>query len=213
MVRITAQAGLPAGKSQYTCTYTVYGSGDVVVQSTLNADPAMPELPRVGMQLALPGKFKHVAWYGRGPHETYWDRKTGAAVGEYAAPVEEQIHVYSRPQENGNKTDVRWLALTEKPDQEGPGLLAVGMPLLSVSAWPFTMDDLENAAHVHELPRRDTITVNLDFKQMGVGGDNSWGKRPHPEYRLPAGSYSYQFRLTPLDGIQDPGKLAKQKFF
>jgi len=108
--------------------------------------------------------------------------------------VEENIHVYVRPQENGNKTDVRWLALT---DEKGTGLLAVGMPLLSVSAWPFSMEDLENTKHIHELPRRDFITVNLDYKQMGVGGDNSWGARPHPEYTLPSKPYSYSFRLRP----------------
>jgi len=87
------------------------------------------------------------------------------------------------------------LALT---DEKGAGLLAVGMPLLSVSAWPFSMQDLENANHIHELPQRDFITVNLDYKQMGVGGDNSWGARPHPEYTLPSSKpYSYCFRLRP----------------
>jgi beta-galactosidase len=135
------------------------------------------------MQLAIPGEFNMMTWYGRGPHESYWDRKSGASVGIYSGPVEDQIHEYVRPQETGNKTDVRWVALTNK---DSVGLLAVGMPLLSVSAWPYTMQDLENARHIHELPRRDTITVNLDYKQMGVGGDNSWGARTHPEYTLPA---------------------------
>jgi beta-galactosidase len=135
-----------------------------------------------------------MSWFGRGPHESYWDRKTGSAVGLYSGPVEEQFHPYVRPQETGNKTDVRWVALTNK---DGAGLLAVGMPLLSASAWPFTMDDLEKATHINELPRRETITVNLDYKQMGVGGDDSWGARTHPEYTLPAKAYSYRFRLRP----------------
>ena len=108
--------------------------------------------------------------------------------------MEEQIHEYVRPQENGNKTDVRWVALT---NDDGVGLLAVGMPLLSVSAWPYTMGDLEGAEHPHELPRRETITLNLDYKQMGVGGDNSWGARTHPEYTLPPKPYGYRFRLRP----------------
>jgi beta-galactosidase len=135
-----------------------------------------------------------MSWYGRGPHETYWDRKTGAAVGSYSGPVNEQFHRYVRPQETGNKTDVRWVALT---DGDGAGLLAVGMPLLSVSAWPFTMEDLDKAEHINELPTREDITVNLDYKQMGVGGDDSWGARTHPDYTLPPRRYSYRLRLRP----------------
>jgi beta-galactosidase len=165
----------------------------VVVQSSVHpAGRGLRNLPRFGMQMAIPSEFGTMTWYGRGPHETYWDRKTGAAVGHYCGPVEEQIHLYVRPQETGNKTDVRWVSLTNK---DGIGLLAVGMPLLSVSAWPFTMQDLENANHIHELPRRENITVNLDYKQMGVGGDDSWGARTHPEYTLPPQPYSYCFRL------------------
>ncbi len=92
------------------------------------------------------------------------------------------MFVYTHPQENGNRTNVRWLALT---DSDGAGLLAVGMPLLSVSARPFSMEDLEKAMHINELPRRDFITLNLDYRQMG-GDDDSWRARPHPEYTLPA---------------------------
>ncbi len=196
VVQIIAEATLPAVNSIYRNTYTIYGSGDVIVEASLKPGDDLPNLPRFGMQMAIPGELNTMTWYGRGPHETYWDRKTGAAVGIYSGPVEEQIHDYVRPQENGNKTDVRWVALTNR---NGTGLLAVGMPLLSVSAWPYTMEDLENARHINELPRRDTITVNLDYKQMGVGGDDGWTEnaRPHPEYRLPAKPYSYSFCLRP----------------
>ena len=149
-----------------------------------------------------------MAYLGRGPHENYWDRNTGAAVGLYSGSVEDMIHVYVRPQENGNRTDVRWLTLT---DDDGTGLLAVGMPLLSISAWPFSMKDLEQAKHIHELPRRDFITVNLDDKQMGVGGDDSWGARTHPEYMLPAKPYTYRFRLKPYSpDMGEPSTLARQ---
>ena len=118
------------------------------------------------------------------------------------------IHVYSRPQENGNRTDVRWLTLT---DNNGTGLLVAGSPLLSVSAWPFSMEDLEQATHTHELPRRNFITLNLDYKQMGVGGDNSWGARTHPEYMLPARPYTYRFRLKPYStDMGEANTLARQ---
>ena len=213
VIRIAVQASLPAGNCDYRNIYTIYGSGDVIVEGSLKKAEKvnLPDIPRFGMQMAMPGEFNVMTWYGRGPHETYWDRKTGAAVGVYSGAVEEQIHGYVRPQENGNKTDVRWMALTNKDDT---GLLVVGMPVLSVSAWPYTMWDLENARHVHELPHRDTITVNIDYKQMGVGGDNSWGARTHPEYTLPAGPYSYSFRLRPYTAAMgDIGSLARRTLY
>jgi beta-galactosidase len=205
VVRIIVDAHLvPGVEADYSGVYTVYGSGDVIVESSFDpaANKRLPELPRVGMQMAIPREFATMTWYGRGPHESYWDRKTGAAVGVYSGPVARQVHHYVRPQENGNKTEVRWVAWTN-PD--GVGLLAAGLPLLEVSAWPYTMEDLERARHINELPERATITINLDYRQMGVGGDDGWGKRPHEEYRLPARSYAYAFRLQPYDSAM--GKM------
>jgi beta-galactosidase len=181
--------------STYKTIYTVYGNGDIIIDSTFTSvGDNLPDLPRFGMQMAVPSRFNKITWLGRGPHETYWDRKTGAAFGLYSGNVNNLIHRYVRPQENGNRSDVRWMALT---DREGVGLVAVGMPIIDISAWSFTMQDLEKAKHIHELPQRDTITVNLDYKQMGVGGDDSWGARTHPEYTLPAKSYHYRLRLMP----------------
>ena len=196
IVRITTEAAIPVGtNSTYKTIYTVYGNGDIIIDSTFTpVGDNLPDLPRFGMQMAVPGRFNKLTWLGRGPHETYWDRKTGAAFGLYTGHVNEHVHRYVRPQENGNKSDVRWMALT---DREGVGLVAVGMPTIDISAWCFTMRDLEKAKHIHELPQRDTITVNLDYKQMGVGGDDSWGARTHPEYTLPAKSYHYRLRLMP----------------
>ena len=211
-VRVTVETTLPVGSSVYKNVYTIYGGGEVIVQASFKpAGEVPPYLFRFGMQMTVPGEFDTISWFGRGPHETYWDRKSGAAVGIYSGPVSEQIHDYVRPQENGNKTDVRWVALTDK---NGIGLLAVGMPLLSVSAWPYTMEDLEKAAHINQLARRDTITFNIDYKQVGVGGDNSWSikARPHKEYLLPADSYSYSFCLRPytaaMGSLQAVGRRA-----
>jgi beta-galactosidase len=210
MARITAVATLPVGEgTRYVTTYDVYGNGEVLVEvSLMPSGENIPDLPRLGMQMAVPRQFSTMSWFGRGPHESYWDRKTGQAVGLYSGPVEEQIHVYVRPQENGNKTDVRWMVLT---DANGAGLMAVGMPTLDVSAWPFSMEDLEQATHINKLPRRDFITLNLDYKQMGVGGDDSWGARTHPEYTLPAQPYTYRFRLRPYRIEMGPTRtLARQ---
>ena len=195
-IEIGAQMTLTVGPSAYSILYTVYGNGEVLVEVDFVAGTTLADLPRFGMQMALPGQFRNLSWFGKGPHETYWDRKTGAAVGLYQGQVEELIHEYVRPQENANRTDVRWLMLT---NNDGVGLLVKGTEPLSVSAWPYSMDALEAAGHVHELARQDMITLNVDYKQMGVGGDNSWGAQTHTEYTLPAGPYSYSYLLKAIE--------------
>ena len=202
-VQIEVSSTLPDVDSKYITTYRVYGSGDIIVEGQfIPGREDLPELPRFGMTMTLPGEFNHIAWYGRGPHESYWDRKTGAAVGVYSGRVWEQYHPYVRPQENGNKTDVRWIALT---NDKGVGLLAVGMDLLSVSAHQFLQEDLDwhrdrPQRHGSDVQPRDLITLNLDDKQMGVGGDTGWGRRawPHREYRLFPKEYVFRFRLRPF---------------
>ncbi len=207
---VIVKTKLPPGGSSQIITYTVYGNGDILVDNAFETAMDLPDLPRFGMQMGIPGRFRTMTWYGRGPHESYWDRKTSAAVGLYSGPVSSFIHPYIRPQEVGNRTDVRWGAWT---DNEGKGLLVTGRPLLNISAWPFTMMDLERAEHTFELPFRRDLTVNIDFRQMGVGGDNSWGARPHPEYTLSPKSYHYSFRITPLTGdeksLSDLAKLSQ----
>jgi beta-galactosidase len=198
VVRITTEADMPVGtNSTYKNVYTVYGTGDIIIDSNFAPHgDSLPKLPRFGMQMAVPARFNKLTWFGRGPYENYWDRKTGAALGLYAGNVNELIHRYVRPQENGNRSDVRWMALT---DANSVGLVAVGMPTIDISAWPFTMQALEEAKHIHEPPPSETITVNLDYRQMGVGGDDSWGARTHPEYTLPAKPYHYRMRLMPYN--------------
>lgn len=210
LVRVTAVSLLMAGNSPYQVSYGIYGSGDIVVENKVVPQRGLPNLPRFGMQVGLPGEYNNVTWFGRGPHENYWDRCTGAAVGYYSVPVEKQIHGYVRPQENGNKTDVRWVALRGK---DGGGLLAVGMPLLYVSVWPYDMPALERGKHIHDLSNGDMVTLNLDYRQMGVGGDNSWGARPHSRYTLPPKPYGYGFRLTPIPpGTKTLDSLINQRF-
>jgi len=194
-VRITVNCRPAAGDTALQTVYTVYGSGDVLMDNTLTCGANLPELPRIGMQMEMPGQFSTMTWYGRGPQESYWDRNTGYAVGLYRQDIYKPDHIYVRPQENGNKTDVRWAAWTSK---KGIGLLAVGQPLIYASAWPYTMADLEKARHRHEPAFRDTITVNIDYKQTGVAGDNSWGARPHRQYTLWPQTYQWQVRLTPV---------------
>jgi beta-galactosidase len=138
-----------------------------------------------------------VAWFGRGPHENYWDRKSSAPIGRYQSTVNEWITPYVRPQENANRCDVRWFSLTDKA---GAGLrFAAGVSApLSFGAWPYSMEDLAKATHDFALPRRDFITVNLDHRQMGVGGDNSWGLPVNDPYRIwPDKIYEWSFTVSP----------------
>ncbi|MEX2043753.1 MAG: glycoside hydrolase family 2 TIM barrel-domain containing protein [Opitutus sp.] len=194
-------------------TWTVLGSGDILVATTLapGALP-MPELPRFGMQTTLREGFERLTWLGKGPQETYWDRQD-ARVGLYHGAVREQFFPYVKPQESGNKEAVRWIALQ---DEKGRGLLAVGDPLLSANAMHYATDDLYAAAHndnyyPYQLPDRKTVTLNLDWKQRGVGGDNSWGALPHEEFRLLPGPMSCRYRLRVLRGGEDLAALGRMR--
>jgi beta-galactosidase len=196
VVEISVDMTLPGvNNSDYDVVYTIYGNSDVHVEASIDPCGPLSELPRFGMQMAMPGRFNRIQWLGRGPWETYWDRKTGGAVGLYNLEAEDFIFDYVRPQENANRTDVRWMTVT---DGNGRGLLVKGDGLLMTSAWPYTMSDLEAANHTYELGRRNIVTVNIDYKQMGVGGDNSWGAEIHPEYMLPAQYYSFGFTISPI---------------
>ena len=194
---LTTRLKLPVGNSTAQINYCLRADGSLHVEFTLEPDSNAPELPRVGMTFAIPAGLTNVTWYGRGPQENYWDRKTGAAVGIYHSTADEWITHYVRPQENGNRTDVRWINLT---DATGNGLrLESDAQRLGVSAWPHSAEDLDRAAHDFELPHRNFITVNVDALQMGVGGDNSWGLPVHKEYRIPpAGKQSFTFDLRRL---------------
>jgi beta-galactosidase len=215
-VVVTVESILAAGESPHTARYTIYGTGDVIVDVSFMPGRAdLPELPRFGMQMTLPAAFDTISWFGRGPHENYWDRRTSAAVGLYTGPIAEQIHPYVRPQESGYKTDVRWVALTNR---EGYGLLAVGVPLISTSATLYLPADYEplrglGQRRMSDMIPRDVVVFNVDYRQMGVGGDTSWGAKTHPEYTLPARPYAYRFRLRPFSSRDaNPAALARQVF-
>ena len=193
---IRAEYRVPAGDSRLQIEYLVLGDGRIWIETTFTPAGNLPEIPRIGLQTQIPATQDSVAWYGRGPHESYIDRDTSAAIGQYRGTVDDLIHDYVEPQENGNRTGVRWVTFT---DDQGSGLRVQGAPTLAFSAWPYTQADLEAAMHPYELPRRETLTVNLDHLQMGVGGDNSWGAQPHPQYRIPADRiYSYRMVLAPM---------------
>jgi beta-galactosidase len=195
-VRVVSRQRLPVWNSAYVNTFTVRGDGTLEIAATLDSDRELPELVRFGMQMAIPREFDRVAWFGRGPHESYWDRKTSAPVGLFESTVADLHYAYGRPQENGNRTDVRWVSFT---DSAGNGLRATGEPTIDFSAWRYSQSQLERARHDYELQgQRGSITVNLDWRQRGVGGVNSWGQPPLGEYRLRGKHFEYKFLLEPV---------------
>jgi beta-galactosidase len=124
--------------------------------------------------------------------------------------VDEQFYAdYTEPGETGNKVEVRWLALT---NAKGVGLMAAGEPFLSANALHYGTADLNAGKHAFELPHRDYTALNLDLKQQGVGGDDSWGAWPHEEFLVPCKAYDYKFRLRPFTAAEDPASLARQTF-
>ncbi|MGW8265226.1 MAG: glycoside hydrolase family 2 TIM barrel-domain containing protein [Longimicrobiales bacterium] len=215
-VEVHVTVDLPAVGASHTTGYRVFGNGEIVISGSLSTPgETAPDLPKYGFTLHLPPAMEAVSWFGRGPHESYRDRKSGARVGRHEAMVEDLFHAYIRPQETGNRTDVRWVALT---GEEGAGLLVMADPAMEFSALPFQDDDLDEGhapvyRHVWDLQPRDRVVLDLDFAQMGVGGDTSWGARPHPQYRLRPGPYGFRVRLVPLrPGGEGVEELAGQRW-
>ncbi|MFG3259645.1 glycoside hydrolase family 2 TIM barrel-domain containing protein [Streptomyces sp. NPDC048172] len=196
VVVIEVRATLPTSPatSAYTTVLTVRGDGEVRVAHTLEPGKGLPDLPMVGALLTLPEEFGTFAWYGRGPHENYQDRHTGAPVGRYRSTVEEQFTPYVRPQQCGNVTGVRWATLTGK----GGGLRVETEKgdHLELSALRFTPHDMDGPKHPYELKPRGATVLGVNHRQMGVGGNDSWGAPPLEEYLLHADrTYRYGYRL------------------
>ena len=203
---LSAYSRRPAFRCRYV--WTIYGSGDVLIETTVTPAGGLPNLPRIGLQLRMPGSFDRFTWYGRGPHESYVDRKESARVSLYAGTVQEQYVPYIMPQENGNKSDTRWAAVT---NAQGMGLLAIGLPLLNVSAHHYTPEDFTRAMHTYELARRDETILHLDHAHCGLGS-NSCGPGPLNAYLLKPEKMSFSLRLRPLASeIMSPMRLAREE--
>lgn len=176
-------------------TFTIFSNGELVIGHRVRPIGEMPAwLPRIGLSLDLPGEFQQFTWYGRGPFETYPDRKTGAKIGLYSGLVKDQYVRYINPQESGNKTDVRWATLT---NGKGLGLAVFGMPIINVSVHNFDEDNTARAHYPFQLKWRNQITLDIDYKMGGVGGTPV---QTLPKYRVLTKEYKYQFRLRPLTG-------------
>ncbi|MBR07330.1 MAG: beta-galactosidase [Rickettsiales bacterium] len=185
-----------------TITYAVNAKGEILVKNELtDVASDLPMLPRFGNNMVLNNAYQNVSWYGRGPFENYEDRNSAAFVGKYDSKVGELYFPYIRPQENGYKTDVRNVEFINSQGY-GVGFYATDAPL-SFSAHHQLNSDFDEGKnkiqkHTYDIPVRSLVSVNIDFKQMGVGGDTSWGARPHVEYQIPANEMNYQYIIKPI---------------
>ena len=193
---------MDAVDSQNTSFYTIYPDGRILVRNKFDFEgkEELGEMPRFGMNLILPKEFDNVQWYGRGPHENYIDRKESAFIGIYEGTVKDLYYPYIRPQENGYRTENRWVKVT---NDSGKGFKFIGLPLISFSAHHNFISDFDpgkekEQRHTTDIRPRDLVSLNIDYKQMGVGGDNSWGARTYDKYLLEPANYNYSFWMVPF---------------
>lgn len=179
--------------------------GDVIIKYIINAEGQIrvkhsltpsKDMYRIGMQLKMPKEYDFVTWYGKGPHENYIDRNTGAKVAIYVNKVNDLVHNYMRPQENGNRTDVRWFSI-ENETGEGIKISDVSDKLLNFSVFPYSQEALHQAKHIYELKEEDVNTVNVDYMQCGVGGDLPGLANLHDAYIIHKKvHYEYSFIIS-----------------
>lgn len=186
----------------YTVNYLIQSDGDIKVTASIDkTGKELPEMPRFGMRVTLPGEYNGLEYYGRGPWENYIDRNTASFIGVYKGDVADQfIWEYIRPQECGYKTDTRWIKLT---DSSNKGLLIKGSQPLSFSALNVSTESLDpgdtkKGKHINDVKPENKVYLHIDLSQRGVGGDTSWGALPHAQYLLTGQKYTYSYVLSLL---------------
>ena len=200
-----------AADGSFTLTVTgkfekdLYYEGAKAPLNIITGTESLPPLPRIGLTLRVPGEFSNAAWYGLGPGEAYSDTKTAQKVGYYKMPVDELFTNYVRPQENGNRHETRRMALY---DVKMCGLMVAGAPLFDFSAKHCTDQALDEAKHPHEIAPDDAVTLNLDWKQCGIGS-GSCGPIPDEKYQIPAEDFSFSMKFRGLG----PDELNDDSFF
>lgn len=203
-VSLKVENGMPVITSNYTLgngskvtvAYAINNDGVIKVNYALDVPAGRPNIPKVGMQCGIARDYDNISWYGRGPEENYIDRRYGFDAAVYSLPLNNFIEPYVVPQENANRTDVRWMSLTNKKQE---GVTIVADSLLSMSARPNTDYNIQTSKHTYDLKDAGFITLNIDLVQMGVGGNDSWSAvaAPLDQYMVPAKPYSYSFYIYP----------------
>jgi beta-galactosidase len=186
----------------YNLQYTVHADASVTVKASIDlAGTQLQEMPRFGMRMELQKEYQNLSYYGRGPNENYADRNTASFLGIYNSTAREQFTPYIRPQENGYKTDTRWVSLKDK---NGAGVMIQGLQPISFSALHNYTEDFDPGMtkknqHIADIVERNYTVLHIDLKQRGVGGDNSWGAQPHEEYKLLDKQYTYSYTIKLIE--------------
>jgi len=190
---------IPAGDTTGTITYFLSGNSLMVNVTITPKGNNLGSFPRVGMQCLIPSSYENFSWYGLGPHETYIDRQASGFTGTFSMKVKDLVYPYIKPQETGNRMNIRTMSFLDAK-QSGLTVTATGESLLQGGAYPSLMSDYESGSrdnrHPSDIPVRDTITVNIDHVQRGLGGRNAWGAHPLPQHILPTNkTYTYSFKI------------------
>lgn len=216
----------PEADASWNITYKVYSNGIIKVHNRFAAeDETKPMIPRIGLRMQLSDALTNLTYYGRGPEENYCDRYTSQFVGEYTTPIKSLYEPYIRPQENNHRTDIRWCALDSKAKD---GLLFVADSIfeMNVSNYPLetfdcgeTIDndaprtEKTNHRHLTDPVAENLVDMFIDYRMMGVGGDNSWGAIPHEEYLIrpkEGNIIEYGFSIVPFDKKDDYKKFIQK---
>ena len=180
-------------KATATIEHSIFANGTIEIDYNISIPQDLPNIPRIGLQFEIEKELQNIDWYGRGPHENYIDRESGAAIGIYQTTLDQWTTPYVRPQENSNRGGIRWLRFSQGTHQLQ--FSAVGEPFCA-SAWPYTISTLEQTTHDFELKMHNNIIVDIDCNQMGVGGDCSWGLPVLQKYQIKPGKYQYKFIIS-----------------
>ena len=208
-ISMTVNYSLPGVKTTFVTNYTINGNGIIHIKNTLNETNYEGDIPRIGMRMQIPKSYDNLSYFGRGSHENYQDRKASAFVDLYTSKVSEQYVPYIRPQDNGYKTDARWISLS---DDNNNGLLFVSgsKNQLSFSALHMENEDFDTTSaldyknsnkskHTIDIKEKDLVQLNIDLGQRGLGGDDSWWSKPQEKYQFKGNQkYSYSFYLIPF---------------
>lgn len=198
-VEVSAQYRVIKDSATVELKYLIYPDAVVQVQYDLQANKGLPNIPKIGMQLGVKQQYDQIGWYGKGLLENYSDKNHGFPIGTYSLALKDFIEPYAMPQENGNRTETRWMALTDQKEDNGLLVVSAQKPM-SMSAWPYTEENLNEAKHTYDLKDPGYINLNIDLIQMGVGGNDSWSmvSQPLEKYQIPSGDYNYSFYLIPF---------------
>ncbi|WP_140485507.1 glycoside hydrolase family 2 TIM barrel-domain containing protein [Flavobacterium sp. GSA192] len=212
-IKISSDYEIVKDSASVRVNYLVQGNGIIQVDYQLKIEKPLPNIPKVGMQMGVPNNFNQISWYGKGELENYCDRSFGFTVSRYSLAIEKFIEPYQKPQENANRMEVRWMALSAA--NQNKGLLVLHKDqLLQMSAWPFTQENMNAAKRTYELENPGFVTLNIDLLQMGVGGNDSWSPvaAPMEKYQIKAQDYNYSFYLIPFNESKNGLETSLKKF-